>query len=67
MHPAKGRIMAATMTHDTAENKDLRNEPSEVINSINNAGGEESGSLSCVSNIVTFDVTEFDVTEEPFV
>lgn len=67
MHPAKGRVMDAVMKHDTAENKDLRNEPSEVINSIDNVGGEESGSLSCVSNIVTFDVTEFDVTEEPFV
>jgi hypothetical protein len=62
MHPAKGRIMDAVMKHDTAENKDLRNEPSEVINSIDNVGGEESGSLSCVSKIVTF-----DVTEEPFV
>ena len=62
MHPAKGRIMDAAMKHDAAENKDLRNEPSEVINSINNVGGGESGSLPCVSNIVTF-----DVTEEPFV
>jgi hypothetical protein len=67
MHPAKGRIMAATMTHDTAENKDLRKEPSELIDTIENVGGEETGSLPCVSNIVTFDVTEFDLTEEPFV
>ena len=67
MHPAKGRIMDAAMTHDTAENKDLRKEPSKVINSIDNAGREESGSLPCVSNIVTFDVNEFDVNEEPFV
>jgi hypothetical protein len=62
MQPAKGRIMDAAMKHDTAEKKDLRNEPSEVRNCIDNVGGEESGSLPCVSNIVTR-----DVTEEPFV
>ena len=54
--------MNAAMKHDTAENKDLRNEPSETIDGIENVGGEESGSLPCVSDIVTF-----DVTEEPFV
>ena len=54
--------MDAAMKHDTAENKNLRNESSEIINGIENLGGEESGSLPCVSNIVTF-----DVTEEPFV
>jgi len=62
MQPASGRIMDAAMKHDTAENKDLRNEPSETIDGIANVGGEESGSLPCVSNIVTS-----DVTEEPFV
>lgn len=54
--------MDAAIKRDNAENSDLRNEPSEAVNGIDNMGGEESGSLPCVSNIVTF-----DVIEEPFV
>jgi hypothetical protein len=39
MQPAKGRIMDAAMKHDTAENKNLRNESSEIINGIENLEG----------------------------
>jgi hypothetical protein len=39
MQPAKGRITDTAMKHDTVENTDLRNEPSEIINNIENVEG----------------------------